>query len=85
MGELKESSKDATNPSLQDRLVRASQEVTVPAMELVAATKRILPKIGEVSTKHDLKTASDSVAEELQKMMNALKTLAQEGISLLWY
>ena len=75
---LKLAGKDATNSAVQEKLVLTSQETSVVAMDLVATTKRLLPRIPELAVKQELKMAGDRVQEDLQKLMNACKSLTQE-------
>ena len=76
---LKDAGRDVSNDALQERLIIMAQETAVPAMDLVAASRKILPKVNDLNTKHDIKFAGDTVADELQKLMNACKAVRQEG------
>jgi hypothetical protein len=80
---LRDAGRDISNDGLQERLIIMAQESAVPAMDLVASSRKLLPKVNDLNTKHDIKFAGDTVADELQKLMNACKAVRQEGLELI--
>lgn len=77
--DLATSNKDPTNQDLMNKLINSVQNTTIPTMDLVAVSKRVLPKVTDLEKKYDLKQNSDKCAESLQKLINLTKNLSQTG------
>jgi hypothetical protein len=63
-------------------LLEISQRTALPPMNLVAASKRLAPKVTDPNNKQKLVYAADATSQAVQKLMAACQTFKQIGAHL---